>query len=232
MSFSQPKIDVRLRADRVCYLSRQLRFSLVVFMTLHSDKPVTVVRRAGACDIELVDLLISEIIECFDTDSGERIPIIDYESAPQPSRLNKETMSLMSIEDRRSTYITLTTAENPRDYEFPFDSSRLRPDRNYTIRGDPSALQWWSYNSNENILEYHALHGKLPPTETPPLLLLCEPGSAISFDTRAEVPLPPKIDVSLSVPSTLSISNNPPFKFFHQLHLPRRKTYYCVGGTT
>lgn len=211
MASTRPKIEVRLWADRICYLSRQTRFSLVVFITIHSDKPITIVKHARSFDFGLLNLLVSEVIECFDTDSGERIPVLDSGLSLQLRSSNEGDISLMSFYDQKSQYLTFTTAESPRDYEFLFDSSQLLPDGNYTIQSKPSALKWWSHGSEEKILEHYASHGKPPLTETP--ALVCEPGNSVSFVTRANVPQPPKIEVSLSVPPTLSLSNNPPFEF-------------------
>lgn len=211
MALTPPKIDVQLRADRILYLSRQERFSLVAFITIHSDKPITIVKHAGSSDFGLLNLLNSEIIECFDTDSGERISVLDVGLSLQSRNSNEEKISLVSFDDQRPQYLTFTTAESPRECEFLFDSSRLQPNRNYTIRGRPSALKWWSHDSKEKISEHYASHGTLPFTETP--ALFCGPDNTVFFTTRADVPQPPKIDMSLSVSPTFALSNNPPFKF-------------------
>lgn len=78
MATSQPTIDVRLRVNpRTCDLSRQTRFSLVVLLTLHSERSVTVAKAAEGLDIGLESLLQSGTIQCIDTVSSERIPIFD-----------------------------------------------------------------------------------------------------------------------------------------------------------
>lgn len=211
MASTSPKMDLRLWADRVVYLSRQQRFSLVAFVTVHSEKPVTIIKHAGEFDSGMLNLLISDIIECFDTDSGESTPVFDAVLSQQLGKLNRENISLMSLENRRAQYITFTTAKNPREYEFSFDVGALRPNRTYTIRGKSSALKWWSYDSKEKILKHYASHGKLPLTEIP--ALLCEAGNTVYLHARAEVPQPPKVDVSLYISRKFSLSNNPPFEF-------------------
>ncbi len=208
---SAPKIDIRLQADRLCYLSRQTRFSLVVFLTLDSGRPVTVIRDGGALQAGLVQLLASECIECVDTESGQRMPVLGDSNETKSESSDSKNPSLMSLEHHRADYLTFTTASSPRSYELVLDPSKLQPDRNYTIRCKSSALEWWSHDSKEKVLEYLASHGKLPPPEAPPLR--CESTNTVSFDTRNDVPQPPGVDVSLSAPSTLSLSGSPPFEY-------------------
>lgn len=208
---STPKIELRLQADRLCYLSRQTRFSLVVYLTLSSSRSVTVLKHAHDPHAGLVQLLTSQCIECVDTESGQRIPVFPDADKTKSRVTHGKKPSLMSFNDHRSEYLTFTTALNPRDYELVFDPSELQPDRNYTMRCNASALGWWSYDSKEKILEYFASHGELPPPETPSLR--CESTNNVSFDTRKDVPQPPSVDMSLSAPSTLSLSGIPPFEF-------------------
>jgi len=202
---------VRLRADRLCYLSRQTRFSLVVYLTLSSTRSVTVLKHGHDPHAGLVQLLTSQCIECVDAESGQRIPVFSDTDQTTSKNSQMENPLLMSFDGHRSEYLTFTTASSPRDYELVFDPSELQPDRNYTIQFNPSALGWWSYDSKEMILAYFASHGKLPPPEDSSLK--CESTNTVSFDTRRDLPQPPSVDVSLSAPSTLSLSGNPPFEF-------------------
>lgn len=208
MPSKAPRIELRLQADRVLYLSRETRFSLVLFVTLNSEKPVTFVKTDRDLGKGLVNQLVTHSVECVDAESGEAVPVL---TAPTWKESEGESFSLMTLYDRRSDYLTFTTASAPREYEFHFETSELRSDRTYTIRCHPLTLQWWSHDSREDILSYRASHGKFPPSETPPL-----PCSAtrneISFSTRKDLPQPPAVTVSLSAPSTFSRSNNPPFK--------------------
>lgn len=121
----------------------------------------------------------------------------------------------MTLEPARSNYMTFTTATSPRDYEFTFDSNALKPNRTYQIQYKPSVLHWWSYDSQEQVRKYYDTHEKLPPSETPPLR--CEPldgnDSTVIFDTRSGLTPATKVSVSLSAPSTMSLSSKPPFTF-------------------
>ena len=79
--FDQPTIEIRLWADRSCYLlSHQPRFSLVVFVTLRGgtgQKPITIVRRDdGSLGVGLVNLLSSQFIECVDAEFGRTVLVL------------------------------------------------------------------------------------------------------------------------------------------------------------
>lgn len=229
-TFDQPKIEIRLWADRLCYLSHQSRFSLVVFLTLRGSgqKPITIVRHDdGTLNVGLKNLLSSQFIECVDTESGQKIPVlIDVDSEQQNAlsfeKSSKSTTttttkySLMTLFEHRSEYLTFTTASYPRDYEYTFTSKELKVNRNYTIRCTPSScLSWWSYSSKEAVHDYFASRGELPPLSETQQPLQCEPTNTVSFTTRQELPQAPIVDISLAAPSTsFSHSGNPPFEFF------------------
>lgn len=209
---SQPQLDLRLQADRICCLNHPSRFSLVVFLTLTSKQPVTLIRDASGRYVGLRQTLVSQCIECSDVESGERIPVLDGKHGPQSTISEAECPELMIFEPERSSYVTFTTAMSPRDYEFAFDSSELKPNRTYNIRCKPSALEWWSLDSKEKIDEYFKTHGELPTSESPPLR--CEPVNAtVRFATRDRIHEAPQVSISLSAPSTMSLSGKPNFEF-------------------
>ena len=214
MTSQQPKIDVHLRADPTCDLSHETRFSLVVLLTLHHEKSITIVKSDHE-DPSLVNILVSESIECFDTLSGQKVAVVSTKKAgtSQPKSADAQRLpQLMSLNDNRADYVTFTSAASPREYEYLFETKDLQPNRGYTIRCKPSHLPWWSHTSLEGCVEYLKIHGELPPSETPPLL--CEPKmDTISFACRENTPSPPKIDVSLVASTSLSLSSQPPFRF-------------------
>lgn len=214
MATSQPTIDVRLRVDpRTCDLSRQTRFSLVVLLTLHNERSVTVAKNANDLDISLDYLLQSGIIECIDKVSGERIPIFnksrDEDSESKGTEPKKP--SPIVLNNNRADYVTFTSATKPREYELGFDTSHLRPHREYTIRCSPWDLNWRSYTSVKECLDYLNAHGDLPPTQSPPLH--CSPSNSVSFSCQDNTPKPPQVDVSLAASTTLSLSGNPQLNF-------------------
>ena len=232
---NQPKLEIRLWADRLCYLSRQFRFSLVVHITLRDSgqKSINIVRQDnGTLGVGLANLRSSQLIECVDTESGRKIPVLvdddseqqnaassekrfELTSMPSTSATAKTQFSLMTLDENRSDYLTFTTASDRRDYELIFSLKELKANRNYIIRWNPSLyLQWWSHDRKEVVLDYFALHEELPPLSETQQPLHYEPTNAVSFKTLQEVPQAPKVDVSLAAPSTLfSHSGNPPFEF-------------------
>ncbi|CAD6579777.1 MAG: hypothetical protein ASARMPRED_009246 [Alectoria sarmentosa] len=209
MASKAPRIEVRLQADRTLYLSRKTRFSLVFLITLSSQKPITFIKAGRDLGMGLVNQLITQSVECIDVESGEAIPVL---TIPAWKNSEEESPSLMTLYDRRLDYLTFTTANTPRGNEFIFETNKLQSDRGYTILCHPLTLQWWSYDSQEDILSYRASHGEFLPSETPPLPCSAK-DKEIFFSTHKDLPQPPAMTVSLSAPSTLSLSNNPPFRF-------------------
>ena len=203
----QPKINVHLKtAEKTCFLNCQPRFSLVVLLTLSSEQSVTFIKDGTGPHTGLAQLLASECVECTDTETGQCIPVLNNAKGP-----NKDSLELMSLEPERTNYITFTNGTDRRAYEFDFVSSILEPDRSYTIRCNVAALRWWTLMSLEEVGNYLEKNMKLPSSETQPLRL--ESLNTVSFDTRVQMDNAPKIDVSLSAPSTLSLSGDPPFEY-------------------
>lgn len=153
------------------------------------------------------------MLHCRDTDSGEDVPILGtVENKPSFEGLTKEKPVLVTLNDNRADYVTFTTADTPRPYEFMFDPSRLQPGCNYTTQCDPWALGWWSHDTIEQCLDHYDTHGELPPTESPSLP--CKPINEVSLGCRQDMSGPPRVDVSLAAGPELLLSENPPLKFF------------------
>ena len=203
----QPKINIHLKtAEKTCFLDCQPRFSLIILLTLSSERPITFIKDGAGSQIGLAQLLASECVDCTDTETGQRVPVLNTAKKP-----NGDSPELMTLEPERTNYITFTNSINRRPYEFEFVSSCLEPDRSYSIRCNAAALRWWNFLSLEEVGDYLGKNSKLPPSETQSLCL--ESQNTVSFDTRVEMDKAPKIDVSLSAPSTLSVSGNPPFEY-------------------
>ncbi|KAL2044031.1 hypothetical protein N7G274_003552 [Stereocaulon virgatum] len=211
---SQPKLTLRLQADRLCLLNHQSRFSLVIFLTLTSGQPVTLIRSGCDGHIGLKEFLVSRCIECTHVESGQRVSVLESSQGPQSINPEAACPPKLTLEPNKSNYMTFTTAINPRDFEFTLNLRALEPDCTYKIQCKPSALRWWTYDSQETINEYFMTYRKLPPPETPPLR--CEPpcnDSIITFNTRSELKPAPEVSVSLFAPSTMSLSSNPKYLF-------------------
>ena len=208
----QPKIDVYLKtAERTCFLDCEPRFSLVILLTLSSERSITFIKSGTEPHAGLAQLLISQCLECIDTKNGQYIPVFNNKNEQQPTSSNADYPEFMVLEPKRANYLTFTNSTNPQSYELDFVSSRLEPDRSYKVRCNTKVLGWWSYKSLEEVGNFFEKNLKLPSSETQPLRL--ESHNTVSFDTRTEMCMAPKIDVSLSAPSTLSISGNPPFEY-------------------
>jgi len=209
----QPNLDLRLQADSPCYLNHQTRFSLVIFLTLTGEQPITLIRSYSNDHTGLKELLVSRCIECTEVESGQRIPVLGTKYALQSTSSETECPAQMTLEPERSSYMTFTTATNPREYEFVFNSSALKPDNSYRIQCKPSALDWWSFDSQEKISEYYKTHGKLPPSETPPLQCESSANNVVKFSARSEVAPAPQVSISLLAPPTISLFSTPRFSF-------------------
>ena len=73
----QPKIDVYLKtAEKTCFLDCQPRFSLIVLLTLSSERSVTFIKNATGPYNGLAQLLALKCIECTDTETCQCIPVL------------------------------------------------------------------------------------------------------------------------------------------------------------
>lgn len=207
MDSQAPFIEVRLRADRVCFRSKEARCSLVIFLTLHNEQFITFAEYGDTLDVGLVNLLKSKCIECVDSTSRKTVPILD--DGHKASGANAPRF--MSLQRNRANYITFTTDSRPRAYEFSLDTSKLEPGSKYTVRCKDWALDWWSRKPVDNCVGHFKMHGELPPTESPPLP--CSPVNEVTFECRKDLSKPPRVEVCLAASSTMSLSGNPPFEF-------------------
>lgn len=211
----------------------------MVHITLRcsSQEAITIVRQDnGNLGAGLVNLLISQLIECVDAESGRKIPVFvevgseQRKVSPLKQRVDltststttttttttaKTKFSVMTLFENRSDYITFTTGSDRRDYELILTSKELKPNRKYIFRCIPSlSLPWWSYNPKVGVLEYFASHGELPSLSKTQQPLRIEPRNTVSFEALQEVPQAPNVDISLTAPSkTFSRSGNTLFEF-------------------
>lgn len=225
-----PRIEVSLGIDRICYLSREPRFNLVLYFTLRDcSTTITLLKAKGALDQSdksLVDTLCpissSDVIQCAETDSNRSIPVLEACSSAPSSRPKATTeddadgVPVLTLEPNRKSYITLTTSSARRPYELFFDPSQMLPDHRYRIRFNPNAeVTYWRAITEDALqgnISTKALAANLPAADQPSIRWdVIEP--EVTFETRASLLETPKVAVSLSAPSTLSLSNTPPFSF-------------------
>ena len=122
----QPRIDVYLEtAGKICFLDYQPRFSLVVLLTLSSERPIVFIKNGIGPHAGLAQLLTSKCLECIDTKTGQRIPVFsNNKKKPQPISSNIDSPELRGLEPQRTDYVTFTNSLSPRAYEFEFVSSK------------------------------------------------------------------------------------------------------------
>ena len=205
-----PKIVIHLQTDsKTCFLNGDPRFSLVVLLTLQSERSVSFVKFGSE---SLAELLTNGCVDCTDTESARHISVLDGHKSTQANESKIRAPELMRLEPRRTNYVTFTNDANPRAYELGFISSILQADRKYQIQCSAADLKWWSYETPEAINKYFEDRSHLPVSEPHPLHL--EPDKeTVSFDTRVQMAQAPKVDVSLSAASTFSILGKPPFEY-------------------
>ena len=134
-----PRVEVRMRATRICYLSGNPRFDFVLLLTLRNAKEPVLFLKNSLQDIkQFQSINLDQIVQCIDNDTGEQLQIL-YQG-PKPSYLR--------LEPNRGGYVTFTTWDSPKPYELAFDTSSLLPDHQYRLRFNQtdSITHWRSAN--------------------------------------------------------------------------------------
>ena len=204
-----PRVEVRLSATRICYLSGNPTFDFVILLTLRNSKEPVLFLKNGLQDIKQFQSINSDqIVQCIDNDTGEQLQNLRQD--PRPIYLR--------LEPDRGGYVTFTSDRSPKPYELAFDTSSLLPDHHYRLRFNQiNAITHWP-SAIEELLdalssgpEWSA--GDIPkpsPTKIPWTLV---GNSDVTFTTRTSPSAPPKVTAILSASSTFSLSNKPPFTF-------------------
>lgn len=204
-----PRVEVQMRATRICYLSGKPRFDFVVLLTLRNGKEPVLFLKNGLQDIKQFQSINSDqIVQCIDNDTGEQLQILCQ--GPKPSYLR--------LEPNRGGYVTFTTCDSPKPYELVFDTSSLLPDHHYRLRfNQTDSITHWPSASEESLdalspgPEWSAVD---IPTPSPTKITWTLVGdNDVTFTNLTSPSAPPKITATLSAPSTFSLLNNPPFTF-------------------
>ncbi|KAI4116551.1 MAG: hypothetical protein LQ338_007690 [Usnochroma carphineum] len=223
-----PRIEVRLQASKKLFLPYTSSFDLVILFTLQdSETPITLLKWAPSPIIDqgFQPLVSPCTIQCLDPVSGEQVPILKDEwstgtqSAADPSGERDEKQpSFLTLEPKRTNYITLTTSFPHKPHEIPFDTDSLLPHGRYSVRFDYTTRppSYWPLHDAPPI-QHHAHSGyKLPPAA---------PATALSWNvinTATFTVLPArfslagdsKVSISLAAPTaTLSKSSTPAMNF-------------------
>ena len=188
---TEPRVEVQLKASRICYLSGNPRFDFVVLLTLRNTKGPLWFLKDGLHDNKQFQSINSDqIIQCIDNDTGEQLQILRQGSAP----------SVLRLEPNRSGYVTFTNCDSPKPYELTFNTSSLLPNHRYRLH----------FNQTDSITHRPLIIAR-PSTNKIPWTLVGE--NDVTFTTLTFPSAPPKVTATLSAPSTFSLSNNPPFTF-------------------
>lgn len=199
-----PRVEVELKATRTCYLSNKPPFYLVLHMGLcNSEEQVTFLQDGFAGTRGYQPINSNQVIQCFDDGTGEQVHVVHQGTEPV-------------FLDR--SYIQFTTSNTRKGYELPFVTSSLRPGRKYRLFFKPTTISHWP-DSAEGALNSHAGAARglefasnipSPSTQTIPWEA-ADGNNTIVFETLSSQPSAPNVTVSLSAPSTYSLSK--PFTF-------------------
>jgi hypothetical protein len=205
MTATTPRVEVELKATGTCYLSNEPPFYLVLHSGLCNSEERMIFLQdgfAGAGGYQPINS--NQIIQCFDKETGEQVQVLHQ--GTQPVFLDR-------------SYIQFTTSKTRQSYELPFITSALRPGRKYRLRFKPTtSISHWPASA-ENALNslarapsgsVSALDNLTPSRQTIPWEA-ADGNDTIVFETRSSRPSTPKVTVSLSAPSTYSLSK--PFAF-------------------
>ena len=209
---AEARVEVRLNASRICFLSGVPCFRFILFLTLHNSETPVIFLKDGFKGIEGVQSINSDqVVQCFDDDSGEQLQV--FHQGPRAS--------FLKLEPNRGGYVSYTTFSTPRPYELIFDPSSLLPDHRYRLCFTPTAsITHWpsatevSLSSLSRVSNDSLTATDIPkPSKTRIAWDVISGNHTISFKTRPSPAETPTVNVSLSAPSTFSLSNHPHFTF-------------------
>ncbi|KAH3976496.1 hypothetical protein HBI56_113190 [Parastagonospora nodorum] len=192
------RVEVELKALPTCYLTNDPPFYFLVHIARHGVQDHTVFLQDGYADDNSYQPINSNrIFQCLDNETGEEVQIL--QQGAQPRLLDR-------------SYIQFTTAENRRSYELPIMTSSLRPNRKYRLRfKSMKPISHWpaSEEGKPNPREdaaYSAQPDKFVPPRSTISWVVPGGNETVIFSTLSSQPTPPKVAVTLSAPSTYSLS--------------------------
>ncbi|MCJ1453305.1 hypothetical protein MMC28_003651 [Mycoblastus sanguinarius] len=200
-------IDVRFHAGKVCYLSGERAFNIMVLINLHAPTPVTILRSGTILDPEAIKS--KKLVQVIDEKTGESVDLFPESSAPfvDDPAVHNEIPSLCELQPGKPEYLIFTDEATRRERDLPLNRSLLAVDQNYTVQYRAADIAWWSFDSKEKILEHFKEHRELPPAAEEPIQYQID--NSPSFTVRRDRGLipSPKVTVSLSSSSTICCLN-------------------------
>lgn len=205
MTTTTPRIEVKLKASRTYYLSNEPPFYFILDGTLSDTAERAIFLEdgfAGTRDYQPINS--NQVIQCFDYETGEQVEVLHQGTQPVFSD---------------SGYSQFTTSNLRESYDLPFITSSLRPGRKYVLRFKPTtSISHWPASGKDTLNSLAGVYSSLVSTPDIPALstqtILWEAAEGedmIIFKTRSLQPSTPTVTVSLSAPSTCSLSK--PFIF-------------------
>jgi hypothetical protein len=124
---STPRVEVELKATRVCYLSNGPPFEFVLRRRSHDIDEQVVPLHDGFAGVEGYQPINSpRVFQCFDCETGKEVQVVHQ--GIQPLFLG------------RVHYTSSSTRES---YELPFVTSSLEPDRKYRLCFRSNLISYW-----------------------------------------------------------------------------------------
>ncbi|KAF2833772.1 hypothetical protein CC86DRAFT_365586 [Ophiobolus disseminans] len=205
MTAPTPRVEVELKASRTCHLSNETPFYLVLLKKSCNIQTHEIFLQDGFAGAKGFQPINSDqVIQCFDDETGEQVQVIHQGSH-------------ISILDR--SYVQFTTSNTRKAYELPFITSSLQPDRKYRLRFKPTtSISHWPASVEDTLNLFKEVSASsvsasdipTPSTESIPWEV-ANGNDTIVFKTRTSRPPKPNVTVSLSAPTTYSLSK--PFTF-------------------
>ena len=203
---TDPRVEVKMRATRICYLSGSPRFDFVLLLTLRNcNEPILFLKNCPQSIKQFQSINSDQIVQCIDQNTGKQLQIL--RQGPKPSYLR--------LEPNRGGYVTFTTCGFPKPYELAFDTSSLLSDQRYRLHFNQNvSITHWLSTSEESMDALSPYPEEHIPTPSPTKISWTLVGdNDTTFTTLSSPSDPPKITTTLSAPSNFSLSNNPPFEF-------------------
>ncbi|PVI02120.1 hypothetical protein DM02DRAFT_702893 [Periconia macrospinosa] len=207
MTTTTPRIEFKLQASGTCYLSNEPPFYFILDSRLpenaETERAIFLEDGfAGSRDYQPINS--NRVIQCLDYETGEQVQVLHQGTQPVFDDIG---------------FSQFTTSDRREPYDLPFITSSLRPDRKYILRFKPTtSISHWpatAKNTLDSLAEVYsssASRPDIPAPSTEAILWEAADGNdAIIFKTRSSQPSPPNVTVSLSAPSTWSLSQ--PFLF-------------------
>lgn len=203
----QPQIDIEILASPFCFLDRAQEFNVRLKVELHFRQPITLITTGSIFDPAAT--FIQNRLEIIDIATGEVVLFPTTRSSTSEENAIPAEQPALVLQPGSGIYDFWTT--NPpsgRWREYPFDTSGLAPNRQYTIIYRNNGIT--SYISGSEPTQSATSSDE--PLQAPPLTVNLLTRTAPIFSTRPTLPPPPPITASLTASTPFcALSGTPPF---------------------